>query len=266
MADASVSATLIHDGLVIANPPWIGVPGLTHGTTTRAALPARQPFELFQAIETLRGAAVLPRRLTFGGDQVHGDEVAVIDRPIAFGHHPPGFRWDAARQAGEFKGTDALATNIPGIVLVVRTADCLPVFLLDRVAQVIGLAHCGWKGTLAGLAAKTARAMVDLGAKAEEIEAWIGPGIRAANYEVGADLIAQFSERFPAEVVSSNGTHLNLAAVVRAQLEDAGVASARIAESGECTLGDMERYYSYRGEGAGTGRLISFIGLGPDVE
>ena len=82
----------------------------------------------------------------------------------------------------------------------------------------------------------------------------------------GAFGIAQFSERFPAEVVSSNGTHLNLAAVVRAQLEDAGVASARIAESGECTLGDMERYYSYRGEGAGTGRLISFIGLGPDVE
>jgi YfiH family protein len=265
MTDDARDVIVDQNGLVVANPAWGDVAGLVHGTTTRAALPAAHPFDLFAAVETLRAAGVLPRRFTFGGEQVHGDTIAAIDRPIAFGHHPPGFRWNEAAQVGEYPATDALATNIPGLLLVIRTADCLPVYLLDRAAHVVGLAHCGWKGTLAGLAAKTAREVVALGAKAENIEAWIGPGICAANYEVGAELIAQFNERFPSGIVSSNGTHLNLAAVVRRQLTDAGLADERIADCGECTLGDPGRYYSYRGEGAGTGRMLSFIGLAPEA-
>jgi YfiH family protein len=255
---------LIDEGKAVAFPGWLETPGLLHGTTTRAALPGRGKQDLFATVARLREAGVLPRRFTLGGDQVHGDRVETIHEPIEFGGHPPGFRWDEAAQVGEFAATDALVTDIPGVVLVVQTADCLPVLLMDRPTKLAGIAHCGWKGALAGLAAKTAKTMLALGAMPERLEAWIGPGIRAANYEVSRDRLQQFTERYPDAHVSPDGVHLDLAAVVRRQLEEAGLPPEHIFDSGECTRADPSRYYSYRAEGDGAGRLVSFIGFGPE--
>lgn len=256
----------IRDGRAVAFPGWIDVPGLLHGTTTRAALPGGGKRDLFETITRLRDAGVLPRRFTLGGDQVHGNNVAVVHEPLEPRNHPAGFRWDEEAQIGEFAATDALVCSIPGVLLAIQTADCLPLFLVDRPIHMVGVAHCGWKGTLAGIATRTAGEMIALGARASRLEAWIGPCIRAPHYEVGPDLIACFRERFPDAPVSEDGVHLDLAAIVRWQLCEAGMLDEHIFDSRECTRSDLATYYSYRGEGPETGRLVSFIGFSPETQ
>jgi len=92
---------------------------------------------------------------------------------------------------------DALATNIRGVLLGVKTADCVPVLFADNYNQVVGAAHAGWRGALSGVLENTVAAMVDLGAKFENIVVAIGPCIWAESYEVGLDLKQQFESESP---------------------------------------------------------------------
>jgi YfiH family protein len=257
------SATLAGNGRRVCFPGWLEVPGLLHGTTTRAAAPEPRKRDLFAVLALLRVEGVVPRRFTLGGDQVHGETIAVVDQPLEFGHHPPGFRWGELEQIGEFAETDALITNIPGAMLAIQTADCMPVFLVDPPTRMIGLAHCGWRGLAAGLAGKTARRMEEMGAKASRMEAWLGPAIRAANYEVGTELVDRFRGLCGGAKVSPDGCRLDLAAVARHQLETAGMVSEKIYDSGECTAGQPDRYHSHRRDGENSGRLVSFLAFDP---
>ena len=249
-------------GLTVACPAWQRrLPGLIHGVTTRQALPQPGKGEFFQAILRARQAGAIPCALTLGAGQVHGDHLESVIEPINYRHQPPGLRCDNAHEICEFAATDALLTTLPGVLLVIQTADCMPVFMVDPAAQLVGLAHCGWSGMRLGLAGKLAREMVLQGGSLETMEAWLGPAICVEHYEVGRELVDDFQAAFPGAAVSPNGTHLDLAAVARWQLEQAGLAPGRIFESGECTLGQPNRYHSYRGQGAESGRLFSFIGF-----
>lgn len=107
--------------------------------------------------------------------QVHGRGVVEVTAP-----------WDTRPEA------DAMVTRTPGIGLCIVTADCVPVLFADAEAGVIGAAHAGWKGALAGVCETTFEAMVKLGARPEHVRAAIGPAIQQASYEVGPDLQAQF--------------------------------------------------------------------------
>src|SRR5207247_2608826 len=102
---------------------------LTHGTTTRAALPEAGKADFFDVITRARRAGALPVALTYGGDQVHEDRVAIIREALSQPcEHPTGLKFDPALQAGEFPATDALVTSAAGVLLVIQTADCLPIF------------------------------------------------------------------------------------------------------------------------------------------
>ena len=115
---------------------------------------------------------VAPAQLV-GVTQVHGIEVAAVTAP-----------WPA----GQGPVADALVTDRPGIALGVVTADCAPVLFCDPVAGVIGAAHAGWRGALAGILDTTLAAMQRLGARPERTRAAIGPCIGQASYEVADDL------------------------------------------------------------------------------
>jgi YfiH family protein len=236
-------------------------PGLVHGVSTRQALPEPEKMDFFEMIRQARGRGVLPAAWTLGGDQTHEDHVALIGGPISEDNRPEGFRWDEELTAGEFPATDALVATFPGVLLAIQTADCLPVFFVAPKSRMVGLAHCGWRGLRAGLAAKTARAMLAEGADPTVLEVWLGPCIRAAAYEVGAELVKEFAGAFPGAAVSHNGTHLDLAAVARHQLAEAGVRPDLIFDSAECTFAQGDRYHSYRRDAAGAGRMVSFIGF-----
>ena len=154
-----------------------------------------------------------------------------------------------------------MISTLGAVVLIIKSADCLPILFWDRKTRIVGACHCGWRGLLAGLAGKTAEAMVSMGAKRAALEAWIGPGIRAASYEVGEALVARFETAFPSTGLSPDGRRLDLAAVATEQLRAAGIAPSRIADSGQCTFADPVRYHSYRRDGPLAGRLLTVIGV-----
>jgi YfiH family protein len=112
--------------------------------------------------------------------QVHGREVAVVDRPWPHGGAPRA---------------DAMVTNRPGIALGILSADCAPVLLVDPEARVIGAAHAGWRGALGGVTDATVEAMTKLGADPSRIHAAIGPCIAYRSYEVGPEFPRPFMEQ-----------------------------------------------------------------------
>lgn len=178
--------------------------------------------------------AVLPGGRLVGLYQVHGADAVTVLTP-----------WDDAVRPE----ADALVTDRAGLVLGVLTADCAPVLLADRAAGVVGAAHAGWKGALAGVTDSAILAMEALGARRERIAAAIGPTIARASFEVGPELVARFVADDPAnEGFASDGPggalHFDLEAYVAHRLAAAGVP--RVAALGLDTYADAGRFYSYR--------------------
>jgi YfiH family protein len=197
--------------------------------------------------------AVLPGAALTGVYQVHGNRCVIVDDKSDLTARPEA---------------DALATRTPGIVLGILTADCVPVLFADREAGVIGAAHAGWKGALAGITDATLAAMESLGASRVNIAAAIGPCIGRASYEVDDAFVERFTADDPANerfFVAGKPGHatFDIAAYVAARLAAAGVA--RIAIGGQDTYALQQDYFSYRrachqGENS-YGRQLSVIGL-----
>jgi YfiH family protein len=99
---------------------------------------------------------------------------------------------DLKEQVGQLPEADAQVTTLPGIVLAVRVADCVPIILIDEVHKVVGVVHAGWRGALTGVIANSIAAMQSKGSKPNNIKAIIGPCIRQSSYEVRADLLDKF--------------------------------------------------------------------------
>lgn len=188
--------------------------------------------------------------------QVHGADVVSVSTSCEL--------WpdDARPQA------DALVTNRPGLALGILTADCAPILLTDEQAGVIGAAHAGWKGALAGVAESTVAAMEALGADRSRIAAAIGPCIAKRSYEVDDVFRARFLAAGPAHesffADASPGHHqFDLEGFVASRLAAAGIT--RVAALGLDTYADEARFYSYRrathrGE-PDYGRQLSLIAL-----
>ncbi|MDO9066744.1 MAG: peptidoglycan editing factor PgeF, partial [Chloroflexota bacterium] len=157
-----------------------------------------------------------------------------------------------------------------GAMLAMRFADCVPVLLCDPIHEAVGLAHAGWRGSAAGIASRTVRAMAQaFGTRPPDLLAGIGPSIGRCCYEVGHPVIQHFSAHFPwwREVVAGHTgrLHLDLWEANRRQLLDAGLPAEQIAVAGICTACHTEDFYSHRrehGQEAGaTGRFTAVIGL-----
>jgi len=165
---------------------------------------------------------------------------------------------------------DAMVSATPGIALGILTADCAPVLFADAEARVVGAAHAGWKGAIAGITDATIAAMENLGARRERIVAVIGPTIGHASYEVGPELYAAFVKQSPdngAHFSHSPGHpqrhHFDLPGYLIARLEKAGVNEA--SQLGVDTYQNEDSFFSYRrmthrGEKV-YGRQISTIAL-----
>jgi YfiH family protein len=140
-------------------------------------------------------------------------------------------------------------TDRPGLALGIITADCAPVLFCDRAAGVIGAAHAGWRGALAGILEATVRAMAGLGARPEQMQAVIGPCISQASYEVGADLRDAVLARAPDDArFFADGRpgrwQFDLAGYCAARLRAAGVAA--VASLAADTAADEARFFSHR--------------------
>jgi polyphenol oxidase len=189
---------------------------------------------------------------------------------------------------------DALVTDQPGILLSVRTADCVPLLLVDPGRRAIAAVHAGWRGSLNRIAEKTVGEMRRaFHSRPEELLAAIGPSIRACCYEVGQEVVEAFRGRFtrsegyfkepplsdaaralrlcdPLSSLSAPppghgpnaGTtaHLDLVAVTRDQLQNAGLRSTNIHVANFCTACRTDLFFSHRKEGT-TGRMLAVVGI-----
>ena len=189
---------------------------------------------------------------------------------------------------------DALVTAERGVLLTVRTADCLPVLLADRRLRVIAAIHAGWRGTLARIVEKTVGEMRRLfNSRPQDVVAALGPSIGSCCYEVGEEVVDAFHGQFadadrffrqPAAGPERDASalrytmlfhtqappghgrerarlHLDLAAAARAQLLAAGLKPAAIDASPHCTACRAELFFSYRRQGLRAGRMVTAIGL-----
>jgi YfiH family protein len=164
-----------------------------------------------------------------------------------------------------------MVTNVPMLALGITTADCGPVLFADADAGVIGAAHAGWRGALAGVIEATIAAMERLGAVRARVVAALGPTIRQENYEVGKDLVDRFlaadpgNARFFAEGQRAGHAQFDLPGFIMSRLERAGIAAAH--DIACCTYADADRFYSYRRtthrREADYGRHINAIVLAP---
>jgi len=158
-----------------------------------------------------------------------------------------GARILASTHPGGQGKADALVTDRPDLILSIRTADCLPVFLVAPDREAVGLIHAGWRGAAAGIAGKTVRALGDLyGADPGVMWAGLGPAIGAAAYEVGPEV----AERFDSRHASPHGDRFNLDLVgaVAADLEAAGIRPENVERSGLCTVERNDLFPSWRQE------------------
>jgi YfiH family protein len=150
---------------------------------------------------------------------------------------------------GERPHADGQATDRPGIVLGILTADCGPVLFADGDAGVIGAAHAGWKGAFDNVLENTIDAMLRLGAQRERIVASLGPSISALNYEVGPEFVERFVARNPdwqkffAPSTKAGHSMFDLPGFTVARLRAAGVKAENL---DICTYADEENFFSYR--------------------
>ncbi|HEY8885750.1 MAG TPA: peptidoglycan editing factor PgeF [Chloroflexota bacterium] len=185
--------------------------------------------------------------------QIHGQRVARVTAASA-GYQPAGGRLSA----------DGLVTDQPGVILCLRFADCVPIFAFDPVRRAVGIAHAGWRGTLAGIAGVLVQAFAtEFGTQPRDLRVAIGPSIGPCCYVVGADLAARFATTCSTlENVWLRGaaeTRLNLWEANRQQLVASGVDPDRLSVSAICTSCQVEDYFSHRAQQGQAGRFIGAI-------
>jgi YfiH family protein len=208
-------------------------------TLNLGVLTGDEPGAVRENRERVAALAGLPAARLAQGRQVHGRVVArVRDLPEP----------DSAAE-----GVDGHATALEGVAPVVLVADCLPVALAADGA--VAMLHAGWRGLADGILAEGVAAVRELGARGE-IRAAVGPGAGGCCYEAGDEVRARFAERH------AHGRRLDLKAIARAQLEDAGVAEVH--DTGLCTLcAEPGLFFSHRRDGGRTGRQAGMAWRGP---
>jgi polyphenol oxidase len=249
-----------------------GYPELFHCVTTRAGGESAVPFaglNLGAHAGDSEGAVLanyeaLSRALDFDlqkvitSHQVHGSEIACVAElpqrmnPFPFGH--------------ALEGYDGFITALPGISLMVRVADCVPVILYAPEKKTVSVVHAGWRGTAAGIVKKAAGLMVaQYGCDVSSIVAGIGPAIGPCCYEVKGEVAESFrplpgSSRFLFQEAPDIFT-LDLQEANRQQLIGAGLPPEHIEMSWLCTACNLDLFFSHRGEQGKTGRFALVAGL-----
>lgn len=149
------------------------------------------------------------------------------------------------------EGCDALLTNVPGVPLMIRIADCITIFIYDPVNNAIADVHSGWKGTLLNISDAAVKRMIDeYGSSAEDLVCVLCPSLLQDCFEVRNDVKDQFEEKFGTDFIDPIGNEkylIDAPSCVRKSLIDAGVKYENIHLSNICTMCNRDKIHSYRG-------------------
>lgn len=206
----------------------------------------RRLLDLFDALPWSR-----PKRLVFA-NQVHGADIGVADQ-------------SDQEQVGDelvrIKNCDGLVTTRPGDWLVIRTADCLPIALVDTGAGVLGCLHAGWRGSYDQIVTRGIESMVALGASPQRMHAYIGPCISGDAYEVSDELARLFLERFSSIGDFVAGRQLDLGELNRRLCERADILPEHVTRSPLCTWQEEGLLHSHRRQGINRGHQYLVCGI-----
>jgi hypothetical protein len=246
---------------------------LYHAVTTRTGGVSQIPFKslnlglntddryenILANHEALSKALEFDLKYLLSSHQVHGTGILTVN-------NIPEKTKDPFVLKHSFDGYDAMVTDKPGITLIIRVADCVPIILFDPAKQILAVVHAGWKGTKAEVAAKTVRVMVtQFGSRASDIIAGIGPSIGPCCFNVQKDVADLFFNNAPdAEIyIKKKGTGfvIDLREANRSQLIAQGCGEKNIEVSDLCTSCNSNLFFSHRGEKGKTGRNGLLAGL-----
>jgi len=277
----------VHRGVRILQVPELAkLPWLVHGFSTRVGgvskLDGKRVFNLgFTEWDTRENVKENRRRLQAA---VGAQDLKLVSL-LQF--HSDGILHFETAPTEPARG-DAAVTKSAGLLLAVQTADCVPILLVDPKNRAVAAVHAGWRGTLARIVEKAiGRMQMQFGSKAADLLAAIGPAIGGCCYEVGTEVAAAFSGQFadaaeffdelrtgdepnplqwmnmmpPGHQPPPKKVLLDLRKANRAQLEAAGVPAKNIFASDLCTGCRRDLLFSYRKEGAESGRMMAVIGI-----
>ncbi|MEW6220028.1 MAG: peptidoglycan editing factor PgeF [Thermodesulfobacteriota bacterium] len=244
----------LSDGLLHLAFDSLCLPGFRHGVFGRPGGVSPHPWRSLNVglgvgdrpenvaanRQRLKEALGLPRLVSLG--QVHGAGVLVLRQAPDDDREIPGF--------------DALVTDLAGVGIMIQGADCQAVFLLDPVRQAVGLAHAGWRGSVAGILPATVAAMVEaFGSRPADLLAAIGPSLGPCCAEFRG-----FRDELPASFwpYRLDGDRFDFWAISAGQLTACGLAPSRIACAGVCTVCDQD-FFSFRRDRQ-TGRCAAVVG------
>ncbi len=159
---------------------------------------------------------------------------------------------------------DILITDQPDSAVAVRVADCLPILLAEPEAGIVAAVHAGWRGTVAGIITKAVQAMLEHGARCENILAALGPCIGPCCFAIGkdtADALEKSTAGAADFIVHTSGMHADLLEINRLQLLEAGLDRKRIESNKACTACDASHFFSFRRDGNQTGRQLAVVAI-----
>lgn len=259
----------------LAAAAWRSYPFLTHAFCTRRGGVSEGAFaslnlslkegdtdaNIRKNWDIVAAAFGISRQNFFQVHQVHGDRILAIDDAESQTFDPQDLKYDA------------IITNRPGLALCVKTADCVPVLMVDAEKRIVAAVHAGWRGTALNISGKVLRLLSErYGTRPCDVRAVIGPAIGACCYEVDAAVYETMESHPERDKIFAPvpGTRsgpgmakwkLNLALANRHQLQELGVPGENILDADICTSCASERFYSHRKGGGITGRLLNFIML-----
>lgn len=260
MTERNPAAPLLHARHFLTSP-LLHAAGFAHAFFTRQGGVSEGVFESLNfglnygdtpdhVQENLRRAAatlgVATERIYFLS-QVHGVHAVTVDSSLS------------EQQVRTFQG-DIVLTGQEGTGAAIRTADCVPVLIGCRTTRWVAACHSGWQGCVRGAAQAAVHALRAHGAR--DLIAAIGPHISLDAFEVGSDVAAQLLDASPDKGIVQilrDKPHVDLRRMVRAQLREAQLTDDAIDDVHGCTVGEPERYFSYRRDRNPSGRMLSVI-------
>ncbi|MCX8036230.1 MAG: peptidoglycan editing factor PgeF [Candidatus Sumerlaeia bacterium] len=247
---------------VLRSPILDGFLWLTHGVTTRQFAPPES--DTFSLMEQVRARLVPGGQRIICCEQVHGSRVSAV---AAGGQSGGDIVAGEHGTVVQLTGVDGLLTDVPNMPIAIRTADCVPLVIVDVRRKRIALVHAGWRGSFERIAEKAVGEMARRGSDPADLVAWLGPAILRDAYEVGAELAGRFRREFPEWEEIADGRHLDLVLLNACQLREAGIPGAQIHAANYCTFRNRKVCYSHRAEREHAGRMVTYaMILGPAVE
>ena len=205
---------------------------------TRSFIDLNEKYQSYQLIAESRGFF---SKMLAVPEQIHESVIKYIDEP------------------GDYFGTDGLITNNPEIILFIKVADCVPVYLYEPRSQLIGLVHSGWRGTAGGIVSNAVRKILKMGADKKEVNVFLGPAIGFCCYEVDGEVADNFNNNAKRKMESGKWK-VGLHEEIYLQLTEVGISPDNIKISQICTF-ESQDCHSYRRDGSKAGRMFAFMRL-----